>query len=82
MAYVEISVDEIERVEGYVSSVLRWNNKQTQGGILSAENGANRFPSSASENTCNATIKIAFGGGGYHCNVGRSTSVYCWRRQQ
>lgn len=80
--YSQISVDEIERVEGYVSSVLRWNNKQTQGGILSAENGANRFPSFASENTCNATIKIAFGGGGYHCNVGRSTSVYCWRRQQ
>ena len=76
----QVSTDELPKISGSVSSLLRWKNNKTQSGVLKAEEGKDRFPSTQSENIFNSTVSIEFGNNVAHENLSPCVAAYGWRR--
>lgn len=75
-----LTTDELPKISGSVSSLLRWNTGKTQSGVLKAVEGTSKFPSSTSENASNSTVSIEFGKNVAHENLSPCVAAYGWRR--
>lgn len=75
-----MTTDELPKISGSVSSLLRWNTGKAQSGVLKAAEGTSRFPSTATENVSNSTISIEFGKDTPHENLPPCTAAYAWMR--
>lgn len=76
----QLTTDELPKISGSVSSLMRWKNDKTQSGVLKAVEGTSRFPSTQSENVFNSTVSIEFGGDKPHENLSPCLAAYGWRR--
>lgn len=76
----QLTTDELPKISGSVSSLLRWNTGKTQSGVLKAVEGTSKFPSTQSENASNSTVSIEFGGDKPHNNLSPCVAAYGWRR--
>jgi hypothetical protein len=76
----QVSTDELPKISGSVSSLIRWNTDKTQSGVLNAVEGTSKFPSTQSENTSNSTVSIEFGKNVAHENLSPCVAAYVWRR--
>ena len=76
----QLTTDELPKISGSVSSLLRWNTGKTQSGVLKAVEGTSKFPSTQSENASNSTVSIEFGGDKPHENLSPCVAAYGWRR--
>lgn len=65
----QITEGELPKMNGAVGQFLRWGTKSNQSGVLSAQNGSSKFPSSASENCYESTINIKLGNNAPHNNI-------------
>lgn len=74
------ATDELPKISGSVSSLIRWNTGKIQSGVLKAVEGTSKFPSSTSENASNSTVSIEFGGDKPHENLSPCVAAYGWRR--
>lgn len=77
---VFVTTDELPKISGSVSSLLRWNTGKTQSGVLKAVEGTEKLPSRQNENASNSTISIEFGGDSPHNNLSPCVAAYGWRR--
>lgn len=73
--------DELPKISGSVSSLIRWNTNKTQSGVLKAVEGTSKLPSTQTENASNSTVSIEFGGDKPHENLSPCLAAYAWRRQ-
>ena len=80
MAKDSITVEELPKLSGTAGKFIHWNNDQTASGIFNVKNFGGKFPSTASENSTNADITIAFGGDQPHGNISPSLGAYVWHR--
>ncbi|WP_416999785.1 phage baseplate protein [Acidaminococcus intestini] len=76
----KLTTDELPKISGSVSSLMRWNTGKTQSGVLKAVEGTSKFPSTQSENVSNSTVSIEFGGDKPHENLSPCVAAYGWRR--
>ena len=76
----QLTTDELPKISGSVSSLLRWNTGKAQSGVLKAVEGTSSFPSTATENVSNSTISIEFGKDTSHENLPPCTAAYAWMR--
>lgn len=76
----QLTTDELPKISGSVSSLIRWNTDKTQSGVLNAVEGTSKFPSTQSENTSNSTVSIEFGKNVAHENLSPCVAAYVWRR--
>ena len=76
----QLTTDELPKISGSVSSLLRWNTGKAQSGVLKAAEGTSSFPSTATENVSNSTISIEFGKDTPHENLPPCTAAYAWMR--
>ena len=76
----KLTTDELPKISGSVSSLLRWNTDKAQSGVLKAVEGTSKFPSTQSENVSNSTVSIEFGGDKPHNNLSPCVAAYGWRR--
>lgn len=76
----QLTTDELPKISGSVSSLIRWNTDKTQSGVLKAVEGTSKFPSTQTENASNSTVSIEFGGDKPHENLSPSMAAYGWRR--
>lgn len=76
----QLTTDELPKISGSVSSLLRWNTGKTQSGVLKAVEGTSKFPSTQGENASNSTVSIEFGGDKPHNNLSPCVAAYGWRR--
>lgn len=76
----KLTTDEMPKIKGSVSSLLRWNTGKVQSGVLKAVEGTSKFPSSSSENVSNTTVSIEFGNNQPHNTLPPSIACYGWRR--
>lgn len=76
----QLTTDELPKISGSVSSLLRWNSNKAQSGVLKAVEGTSKFPSSSKESASNSTISIEFGNNVPHENLPPSIASYGWRR--
>ena len=76
----QLTTEELPKISGSVSSLIRWQNNKTQSGVLKAVEGISKFPSLQSENTSNSTVSIEFGGDAPHNNIPPVIASYAWRR--
>ena len=76
----KLTADELPKISGSVSSLMRWNTGKTQSGVLKAVEGTSKFPSTQSENVSNSTVSIEFGGDKPHENLSPCVAAYGWRR--
>ena len=74
------ATDELPKISGSVTSLLRWNTGKTQSGVLKAAEGTSSFPSTATENVSNSTLSIEFGKDTPHENLSPCVAAYGWRR--
>lgn len=77
---VFVTTDEMPKISGSVSYLLRWNTGKAQRGVLKAAEGTSSFPSTATENVSNSTISIEFGKDTPHENLPPCTAAYAWMR--
>lgn len=75
-----LTTDELPKISGSVSSLIRWNTDKTQSGVLKAVEGTSKFPSTQTENASNSTVSIEFGGNVAHENLSPCLAAYGWRR--
>lgn len=75
-----LTTDELPKISGSVSSLLRWNTGKTQSGVLKAVEGTSKFPSTQTENASNSTVSIEFGNNVAHENLSPCLAAYGWRR--
>lgn len=76
----QLTTDELPKISGSVSSLIRWNTDKTQSGVLKAVEGTSKFPSTQTENASNSTVSIEFGGDKPHENLSPCVAAYGWRR--
>lgn len=76
----QLTTDELPKISGSVSYLLRWNSCKAQSGVLKAAEGTSRFPSAATENISNSTISIEFGKDTPHENLPPCIAAYGWKR--
>ena len=76
----QVSTDEMPKIKGSVSSLLRWNTGKVQSGVLKAVEGTSKFPSLSSENVSNTTVSIEFGKDVAHENLPPMVAAYGWKR--
>ena len=76
----QLTADEMPKIKGSVSSLLRWNTGKVQSGVLKAVEGTSKFPSSLSENVSNTTVSIEFGKDVAHENLPPMVAAYGWKR--
>lgn len=76
----QLTTDELPKISGSVSSLLRWNTGKAQSGVLKAAEGTSSFPSTATENVSNSTLSIEFGKDTPHENLPPCTAAYAWMR--
>lgn len=76
----QLTTDELPKISGSVSYLLRWNSGKAQSGVLKAAEGTSRFPSAATENISNSTISIEFGKDTPHENLPPCIAAYGWKR--
>ena len=76
----KLTTDEMPKIKGSVSSLLRWNTGKVQSGVLKAVEGTSKFPSSSSENVSNTTVSIEFGKDVAHENLPPMVAAYGWKR--
>lgn len=76
----QLTTDEMPKIKGSVSSLLRWNTGKVQSGVLKAVEGTSKFPSSSSENVSNTTVSIEFGKDVAHENLPPMVAAYGWKR--
>lgn len=76
----QLTTDELPKISGSVSYLLRWNSGKAQSGVLKAAEGTSRFPSTATENISNSTISIEFGKDTPHENLPPCIAAYGWKR--
>ena len=76
----QLTTDELPKISGSVSSLIRWNTDKTQSGVLKAVEGTSKFPSTQTENASNSTVSIEFGGNVAHENLSPCVAAYGWRR--
>ena len=76
----KLTTDEMPKIKGSVSSLLRWNTGKVQSGVLKAVEGTSKFPSSSSENVSNTTVSIEFGKDVAHENIPPVIAAYGWKR--
>ena len=76
----QLTADEMPKIKGSVSSLLRWNTGKVQSGVLKAVEGTSKFPSSLSENISNTTVSIEFGKDVAHENLPPMVAAYGWKR--
>lgn len=76
----QLTTDELPKISGSVTSLLRWNTGKTQSGVLKAVEGTSKFPSSNSENVSNTTVSIEFGKDAAHENLPPMVAAYGWKR--
>lgn len=76
----QLTTDELPKISGSVSYLLRWNSDKAQSGVLKAAEGTSRFPSAATENISNSTISIEFGKDTPHENLPPCIAAYGWKR--
>lgn len=74
------TTDELPKISGSVSSLIRWNTGKTQSGVLKAVEGTSKFPSTQTENASNSTVSIEFGENVAHENLSPCVAAYGWRR--
>ena len=74
------ATDELPKISGSVSSLIRWNTDKTQSGVLKAVEGISKFPSTQTENASNSTVSIEFGKNVAHENLSPCVAAYGWRR--
>ena len=75
-----LTTDEMPKIKGSVSSLMRWNTGKVQSGVLKAVEGTSKFPSSSSENVSNTTVSIEFGKDVAHENLPPMVAAYGWKR--
>ena len=75
-----VTTEEMPKISGSVSYLLRWNSDKTQSGVLKAVEGTSKFPSIANENVSNTTVSIEFGKDVAHENLPPMVASYVWRR--
>jgi hypothetical protein len=76
----QLTTDELPKISGSVSSLMRWNTGKVQSGVLKAVEGTSKFPSSQTENVSNTTVSIEFGKDVAHENLPPCTAAYAWMR--
>lgn len=76
----KLTTDEMPKIKGSVSSLLRWNTGKVQSGVLKAVEGTSKFPSSSSENVSNTTVSIEFGKDVAHENLPPMVAAFAWKR--
>ena len=76
----QLTTDEMPKIKGSVSSLLRWNTGKVQSGVLKAVEGTSKFPSSSSENISNTTVSIEFGKDVAHENLPPMVAAFAWKR--
>lgn len=76
----QLTTDEMPKIKGSVSSLLRWNTGKVQSGVLKAVEGTSKFPSSSSENVSNTTVSIEFGKDVAHENLPPMVAAFAWKR--
>lgn len=76
----QLTTDELPKISGSVTSLLRWNTGKTQSGVLKAAEGTSSFPSMATENVSNSTLSIEFGKDTPHENLPPMVAAYGWKR--
>jgi hypothetical protein len=76
----QLTTDELPKISGSVSSLLRWNTGKVQSGVLKAVEGTSKFPSSSSENVSNTTVSIEFGKDVAHENLPPMVAAFAWKR--
>ena len=76
----KLTTDEMPKIKGSVSSLLRWNTGKVQSGVLKAVEGTSKFPSSSTENASNTTVSIEFGKDVAHENLPPMVAAYGWKR--
>ena len=75
-----ITEGELAKVQGSVSTLIRWRSQQAQSGCLSLQTGSNSFPSADNQNCYGATLNISFGGNQPHNTLQPVYGVYKFRR--
>lgn len=76
----QLTTDELPKISGSVTSLMRWNTGKAQSGVLKAAEGTSRFPSTATENISNSTLSIEFGKDTPHENLPPCIAAYGWKR--
>lgn len=76
----QITEGELAKVQGSVSTLIRWGSQQAQSGCLSLKTGPNQFPSSDNQNCYGAILNISFGENQPHNTLQPVYGVYKFRR--
>ena len=76
----QLTTDELPKISGRVSYLIRSIFNQAQSGVLKASDSTAKYPSAASENLRGTTLSIEFGKDVPHENLSPCMAAYGWRR--
>lgn len=76
----KLTTDELPKISGRVSYLIRSIFNQDQSGVLKASDSTAKYPSVASENLRGTTLSIEFGKDVPHNTLPPSIASYGWRR--
>lgn len=76
----QLTTDELPKISGSVSYLMRSIFNQAQSGVLQASDNTSKYPSAASENLRGTTLSIEFGKDVPHENLSPCIAAYGWCR--